>query len=204
MFLSSEQFICEPVSLIITSTVLQAQAECILMNSLTIQEKQALNVTLVSVNWQQKQLFCIYLQTSWQTCITRNITWDEMLLQMPIKKEILSSGFVMAAYKVEWSYVRKPTITRMDGSMLLVFKKCPNLDRLFAWNHCIGTIAASVLNNPLLLTWFCSKQKKFKTILLTTNLLGKQYFTACASGFQNIDVPYAHNFVLNLTANADH
>jgi len=65
-----------------------------------------------------------------------------MLLQMPINKEIHSSGFVMAACKVEWSYVRHPTIKSMDGSTLLVFKKCPILDRLFAWSHCIGTIAA--------------------------------------------------------------
>lgn len=34
-FLSSEQFISEPVSLLIISAILQAQAECILMNSYT-------------------------------------------------------------------------------------------------------------------------------------------------------------------------
>lgn len=78
-----------------------------------------------------------------------------MLLQMPINKEIHSSGFVMAACNAEWSYVRKPSITSTDGGMLLVLKK--HTEEKY-WKHCIGTIAALMPKNPFLLTWFCSKQ----------------------------------------------
>lgn len=109
MFLSSEKFICESISLISISTVSHAQVECIQMNSLIIQEKQAVNVTSVLVKWQQKQLPCIYLQTSWWISNTRSITQDEMLYPMSINKEIHSSGFVMTASKVGVELCKKPS-----------------------------------------------------------------------------------------------
>lgn len=202
MFLSPEKNICESISLISVSGVSQAQVECIQMNSLIIQEKQAMNVTSVLVKWQQKQLLSIYLQTSWWICNTGSITWDEMLYPMSINKEIHSSSFVMTACKVGVELFKKASHHKHVWKHAAGLEECLTPCRLFA-------IALEPLLHPCWITHysfqdFAANKRNPKQFSSPLTFIRQMISEAHASGFQNIDVPYAQNFVLILTANADH
>lgn len=88
-----------------------------------------------------------------------------MLYPMSINKEIHSSGFVMTANKVGVELHKKASHHKH------VWKHAAGLEECLT-PHRLSAIAAAMLNKPLLLSGFFSKEKKSKT-LLTTNILGK-------------------------------
>lgn len=95
-------------------------------------KKQAVNVTSVLVKWQQKQLLCICLQTSWWICNTRSITWDEMLYLMSINKEIHSSGFAVTACQVGVELYKEVSHHKHVWKHAAGFEECLIPYRLFA------------------------------------------------------------------------
>lgn len=144
----------------------------------------------------------LYLQTSWWICNTGSITWNEMLYPMSINKEIHFSSFVMTACKVEVELFKKASHHKHVWKHAAGLEECLTPCRLFA-------IALEPLQHPCWITHysfqdFAANKRNPKQFSSPLTFMRQMISEAHASGFQNIDVPYAQNFVLILTANADH